>query len=101
MIKIIYFLYLNNFFRTCILLSRIFSLFDEKYKNQIHLYRFLKKKKIKIKKKILQIIYQPKIFIINLKINKKEILNKIYKYENLNLRNEFSYHGHKNLSIRT
>ena len=29
----------------------------------------------------MQIIYQPKIFIINLKINKKEILNKIYKYE--------------------
>ena len=95
MIKVIYFLYLNNFFRTCIVLSRFFCLFDEKYKDQIHLFRFLKKKKIKINKKILQIIYQPKIFIINLKINKKEILSKIYKYENLNIKNEFSYHGHK------
>ena len=95
--KIIYFLYLNNLFRACIFFSKFASIFNKKYQRRIFFFNYLKKKRKKIKKKILKIVYQPRIFIFNSKNNRKNIIQKIYNYENLNLKNEFSYHGHKNV----
>lgn len=95
--KIIYTLYLNNFFRICVYISKFASLFNKKYNYRITFFNYFKKKRKKIKKNILKIVYQPKIFIFSSKSNRNHIIKKINSYENLNLKNEFSYHGHKNV----
>ena len=95
--KIIYILYLNNFFRICVYISKFASIFNKKYNYRITFFNYFKKKRKKIKKNILKIVYQPKIFIFSSKSNRNHIIKKINSYENLNLKNEFSYHGHKNV----
>ena len=96
--KLLYFLYLNNFFRICIFLSKIISLFDKKYRNQASFFNYFKKKRKKIKRSTLKILYKPKIFIFRLKYQKKaELIKKIYEYENFNPQNKFSNDGHKNV----
>ncbi len=95
--KIIYFLYLNNLFKLCIYLLKVISIFNKRYHCRISFFNFFKKKRKKIKKNYLEIVYQPRIFILNFKNNRNNLIKKIYSYEYLNLKNKFSYHGHKNV----
>ena len=94
--KILYLLYINSFFRCCISVIKISSLFNKDYNKKLSYYRFFKKRK-KWKKKILKIIYQPKIFIINFPYDTQKIIKKIYNYDLLYQKNEYSFHGHKNI----
>jgi len=94
--KILFFLYINSFFRCCIYILSIGSLYDKKFREEISFYRYFKKKK-NYKKDILKIIYQPKIFIINFPYDTKKIIKKIYNYESLYQDNEYTKHGHKKI----
>ena len=93
--KILFILYLNNFFRLCVYSLKLISFFKKNYKDQIFFYNFFKKKNKKIDKSILEICYRPKIFILKFKNNRIKIIDRISRYENLNIKNEFSNHGHK------
>jgi uncharacterized protein (TIGR02466 family) len=96
--NILYFLYLNNLFRICMFLSKIISLFNKKYQNRVSFFNYFKKKRKKIKRSTLKILYKPKIFIFRFKYHKKaELIKKIYEYENFNTKNKFSNEGHKNV----
>ena len=92
--KILFFLYLRGYFRTCILMLNIGSIFDKKYKDKISFYRYFKKKK-KYKKELLKIIHQPKIFIFNFPYDSKKLIKKIYNYDLLYLDNQKINDGHK------
>ena len=71
--KIIYILYLNNFFRICVYISKFASIFNKKYNYRITFFNYFKKKRKKIKKNILKIVYQPKISIFSSKSNRNHI----------------------------
>ena len=94
--KILFFLYINSFFRCCVYILRIGTLYDKKFREQISFYRYFKKKK-HYKKDILKIIHQPKIFIINFSYDTKKIIKKIYDYDILYQDNEYSNDGHKKI----
>ena len=49
--KIIYILYLNNFFRICVYISKFASIFNKKYNYRITFFNYFKKKKKENKKK--------------------------------------------------
>ena len=92
--KILNFLYLNNYFRLAVYLSKFFSLFNSNIKNQIFFYNFFKKRKKNFSKDILEILSNPRVFIIKFPENTKKIINQIYKYNNLYRSNKFSNDGH-------
>ena len=94
--KILFFLYMNSFFRCCVYILTIGSLYDKKFKEEISFYRYFKKKK-NYKKDILKIIHQPKIFIMNFPHDTKKIIKKIYDYDILYQDNEYSNDGHKKI----
>ena len=92
--KILFFFYLRGYFRTCIFILNIASIFDKKYKDKISFYRYFKKKK-KYKKELLKIVHQPKIFIFNFPYDSKKLIQKIYNYDLLYLDNQKINDGHK------
>ena len=94
--KILFYFYLRGFFRICVFIVSIISVFNESYKKEISFYRYFKKKR-KYKKKILEILYRPKIFIFNLPNDTKKLSKKIYNYEMLYLDNQKTKDGHKNI----
>ena len=93
-IKILNFLYFNNFFRLAVYASKFFSLFNEKIKKRISFYKHFKKRKRNFSKDILKVLYNPRVFIINFPENTKNIIHQVYKYEKLYKKNEFSNDGH-------
>ena len=94
--KILFYFYLRGFFRICVFIVSIISIFNESYKNEISFYRYFKKKR-KYKKKNLEILYRPKVFIFNLPNDTKKLSKKIYNYEMLYLDNQKTKDGHKNI----
>jgi len=105
--KVLFFLFTRGFFRSCIFILKVKSIFKKKFKKEISFYRYFKKKKNYKKKEILKIIYQPKIFIFNFPYQTKKLINKIYNYEMLYLDNQKINDGHRkvyqskdNLNIR-
>ena len=94
--KILFYFYLRGFFRICVFIVSIISVFNESYKKEISFYRYFKKKR-KYKKRILEILYRPKIFIFNLPNDTKKLSKKIYNYEMLYLDNQKTKDGHKNI----
>ena len=63
-------------------------------KNEYLFLIILKKEKKNFTKDILEILYNPRVFIINFPENTEKIINQIYKYEKLYKKNEFSNDGH-------
>ncbi len=94
--KILFYFYLRGFFRICIFIVSIISVFNQNYKKEISFYRYFKKKR-KYKKKFLEILHRPKIFIFNLPNDTKKLAKKIYNYEMLYLDNQKTKDGHKNI----
>ncbi len=94
--KILFYLYLRGFFRICIFILRIKSIYNKNYKQKISFYRYFKKKK-NYKKELLKIAYQPKVFIFNLPFDTKKLIKKIYNYEMLYLDNQKINDGHKKI----
>ena len=94
--KILFYFYLKGFFRICVFIVSIISIFSEGYKKEISFYRYFKKKR-KYKKKNLEILYRPKVFIFNLPNDTKKLSKKIYNYEMLYLDNQKTKDGHKNI----
>ena len=94
--KILFYFYLRGFFRICVFIVSIISVFNESYKKEISFYRYFKKKR-KHKKKNLEILYRPKVFIFNLPNDTKKLSKKIYNYEMLYLDNQKTKDGHKNI----
>ena len=92
--KILFYLYIRGFFRICIFILRIKSIYNKNYKQKISFYRYFKKKK-NYKKELLKIVYQPKVFIFNLPLDTKKLIKKIYNYEMLYLDNQKTNDGHK------
>jgi len=90
-------LYFGNNFRTIIYILKFLSIFNKKYKSRISFYNFFKKRKKKYEKKILEIMYHPKIFILPFPYDAEKLINTIYNYDNLYKKNEFSSHGHVNV----
>tara|TARA_B100001173_G_scaffold290388_1_gene280942 strand:- start:896 stop:1642 length:747 start_codon:yes stop_codon:yes gene_type:complete len=87
-------LYLRNFFRTAVNISKFLSIFNKKYKDRVSFFNFFKKRKKKYEKQILEILYRPKIFILQFSYDTEKIIDKIYKYNDLYKENEFSKDGH-------
>ena len=94
--KILFYLYLRGYFRICIFILNIVSIFNYNYKKEISFYRYFKKKK-KYKKEFLEILFRPKVFIFNLPHDNKKLTKKIYNYEMLYLDNQKTNDGHKNV----
>jgi len=92
--KILNFLYFKNYFRLAVYFSKLFALFDNKIKKRISFYNYFKKRKKNFSKDILEILYNPKVFIIKFPENTEKIINQIYKYDKLYKKNEFSNDGH-------
>ena len=92
--KILNFLYFKNYFRLAVYFSKFFALFDNKIKKRISFYNYFKKRKKNFSKDILEILYNPKVFIIRFPENTEKIINQIYKYDKLYKKNEFSNDGH-------
>lgn len=96
--KIILSLFFNNLFRLNSYLINLLNIFFYKKLISIkNINNFFKKRKKNFEKKLLKKLIQPKIFILNLEIETKDVINKIYNYENLYKENEFSKDGHKNM----
>lgn len=95
--KILDLLYLNNCFRLAIYFLKIFSFFNNHYKNKLLFFNYFKKRKKKFDKQILQILRTPRVFIIKFPNDTQNIINKIYNYEELYKKNEFSNDGHYNV----
>ena len=92
--KILNFLYFKNYFRLAVYFSKFFSLFDHNIKKRISFYNYFKKRKKIFRKDILEILFNPKVFIIKFPENTEKIINEIYKYDKLYKKNEFSNDGH-------
>ena len=92
--KILNFLYFKNYFRLAVYFSKFFSLFDSKIKKRISFYNYFKKRKKTFRKDILEILLNPKVFIIKFPENTERIINQINKYDKLYKKNEFSNDGH-------
>ena len=92
--KILNFLYFRNYFRVAIFFSKFFSLFNSNIKKRVSFFNYFKKRKKNFTKDILEILYNPRVFIINFPENTEKIINQIYKYEKLYKKNEFSNDGH-------
>ena len=92
--KILNFLYFKNYFRLAVYFSKFFSLFDNNIKKRISFYNYFKKNKKIFRKDILEILFNPKVFIIKFPENTEKIINQIYKYDKLYKKNEFSNDGH-------
>ena len=88
------FFYLNNFFRLCIYTLKLILIFNKKEKCRLAFFNFFKKRKKLFSKDLLTSMYNPKVFIINTRVNSHEIIEKIYNYPNLYKKNKFSDHGH-------
>ena len=94
--KLLFYLYIRGFFRICIFILRVKSIYNKNYKQKISFYRYFKKKK-NYKKELLKIAYQPKVFIFNLPFDTKKLIKKIYNYEMLYLDNQKINDGHKKI----
>ena len=92
--KILSFLYFRNYFRFATYFSKFFSLFNNEIKKRVTFYNYFKKRKKIFTRDILEILYDPKVFIISFPKNTEKIINQIYKYEKLYKKNEFSNDGH-------
>ena len=92
-----YKLYLKNFFRASKFLIKFSSIFNKSYKNKEHFYNFFKKRKKHFSVNLLKDLWVPKIFIFNIDIDNEKILNEIYKENNFQKDNQYSYHGHTNV----
>ena len=92
--KILNFLYFKNYFRLAVYFSKFFSLFDNNIKKRISFYNYFKKRKKIFRKDILEILFNPKVFIVKFPENTEKIINQIYKYDKLYKKNEFSNDGH-------
>ena len=92
--KVLNFLYFKNYFRLAVYFSKFFSLFDHNIKKRISFYNFFKKRKKTFRKDILEILFNPKVFIIKFPENTETIINQIYKYDKLYKKNKFSNDGH-------
>ena len=95
--KILYNLYLKNHFKPAIYISRVLSIFNKEFKKKVSFFNYFKKRKKNYEYNVLKFIYQPKIFIFEFSQNIDEILNQVYKYDNLYNKNEFSKDGHINV----
>ena len=91
------FFYLFNFFRLAIFFSKLISIFSKKEKKRTSFYNFFKKRKRHFDKDLLTAFYRPKIFIFNHDFETKDIIDSIYKYDNLFNVNEFTNDSHKNI----
>ena len=91
------FFYLFNFFRLAIFFSKLISIFSKKEKKRTSFYNFFKKRKRHFNKDLLTAFYRPKIFIFNHDFETKDIIDSIYKYDNLFNVNEFTNDSHKNI----
>ena len=94
MYKILNFLYYKNYFRLAVYFSKFFSLFDNSIKKRISFYNYFKKRKKIFRKDTLEILFNPKVFIIKFPENTEKIINQIYKYDKLYKKNQFSNDGH-------
>ena len=92
--KILNFLYYKNYFRLAVYFSKFFSLFDNNIKKRISFYNYFKKRKKIFRKDTLEILFNPKVFIIKFPENTEKIINQIYKYDKLYKKNQFSNDGH-------
>ena len=92
--KILNFLYYKNYFRLAVYFSKFFSLFDNNIKKRISFYNYFKKRKKIFRKDTLEILCNPKVFIIKFPENTEKIINQIYKYDKLYKKNQFSNDGH-------
>ena len=97
MYKILNFLYYKNYFRLAVYFSKFFSLFDNSIKKRISFYNYFKKRKKIFRKDTLEILFNPKVFIIKFPENTEKIINQIYKYDKLYKKNQFSNDGHVNV----
>ena len=88
--KILNFLYFKNYFRLAVYFSKFFSLFDNNIKNRISFYNYFKKRKKIFRKDILEILFNPKVFIVKFPENTEKIINQIKKKDFLYQQNEFS-----------
>jgi uncharacterized protein (TIGR02466 family) len=95
--KILNFLYYKNYFRLAVYFSKFFSLFDNNIKKRISFYNYFKKRKKIFRKDTLEILCNPKVFIIKFPENTEKIINQIYKYDKLYKKNQFSNDGHVNV----
>ena len=91
------FLYLSNLFRLAVYFSKVISIFSKKEKKRTSFYNFFKKRKRHFDKDLLTAFYRPKIFIFNHDFETKDIIDSIYKYDNLFNVNEFTNDSHKNI----
>ena len=92
--KILNFLYYKNYFRLAVYFSKFFSLFDNNIKKRISFYNYFKKRKKIFRQDTLEILCNPKVFIIKFPENTEKIINQIYKYDKLYKKNQFSNDGH-------
>ena len=56
-------MYFKNYFRLAVYFSKFFSLFDQNIKKRISFYNYFKKRKKAFRKDILEILFNPKVFI--------------------------------------
>ena len=87
-------MYYKNYFRLAVYFSKFFSLFDNNIKKRIWFYNYFKKRKKIFRKDTLEILFNPKVFIIKFPENTEKIINQIYKYDKLYKKNQFSNDGH-------
>ena len=64
------------------------------FKKRISFYNYFKKRKKIFRKDTLEILFNPKVFIIKFPENTEKIINQIYKYDKLYKKNQFSNDGH-------
>ena len=97
MINLPKFLYLSNFFRLAVYLSKLISIFSKEESKKTSFYNFFKKRKKNFKKNLLISLYRPKIFIFNHNFKTTDIIDSIYNYDNLFNTNKFTNDGHKDI----
>lgn len=95
--KLIYNLYLKNYFRLAIYIVKFLSIFNNQYKKKINFFNYFKKRKKNYERNVLKLIYKPKIFIFKFSENLDEVLNQVYNHDNLFQKNEFTKDGHINV----
>lgn len=91
-------LLLKNHFRLSYYIFKSLTFFNrEKYYPYCNLANFLKKRKSKYNQNILKEFIKPRLFIFNIELDTQDIINKIYDYEDIFKKNEFTKDGHENI----